>query len=340
MNPAPAPFLIIGRPDVQRILDQAYEQAYAIVVDAYAKHHRGQTINPDSYFLRYPDAPRNRIIALPAHIGDEAAVSGIKWIASFPGNIEHGLQRASATLILNDGTTGYPLACLECGLISAVRTTLSALAGLRYLNGGRRRIACLGIVGTGFIARHLVDSLAKLHWEVEQVMLYDLDRAYAEAMQAHVRATLGVPVRVAGQLDELLAASQVIATATTAATPYISAPELLSHNPIVLNLSLRDFAPEIILASNNIVDDIDHCLKANTSPHLASQLSGNTDFINGHFGNLIDGSLRLDPAKPTIFSPFGLGVLDLALGRHIYDAVRRTGDGLACPDFFGETSRW
>jgi hypothetical protein len=42
---------------------------------------------------------------------------------------------------------------------------------------------------------------------------------------------------------------------------------VFDHNPLVLHVSLRDLAQEIVLASTNIVDDIEHCLKANTSPH-------------------------------------------------------------------------
>jgi ornithine cyclodeaminase len=49
---------------------------------------------------------------------------------------------------------------------------------------------------------------------------------------------------------------------------------------VVLHISLRDLAPEILLASANIVDDIEHCLKANTSPHLTEQLIGNRDFCS------------------------------------------------------------
>src|SRR4051812_29695098 len=97
-----------------------------IVGDAYLLHAQGKAVNPDSYFLRFPDDEKNRIIALPAAITDENAVSGIKWVSSFPDNIRCGLPRAAAVLILNDARSGYPIACIEGSHISTIRTAASA----------------------------------------------------------------------------------------------------------------------------------------------------------------------------------------------------------------------
>ena len=57
----------------------------------------------------------------------------------------------------------------------------------------------------------------------------------------------------------------------------------------MLHVSLRDLSPEILLASANIVDDVDHCLKADTSPHLAEQRTGNRDFMTGTLHDVLAG---------------------------------------------------
>ena len=52
-----------------------------LVERVYRAHHAGNTVCPDSYFLRFPGAPRDRIIALPSYINDQACVSGIKSVS-------------------------------------------------------------------------------------------------------------------------------------------------------------------------------------------------------------------------------------------------------------------
>src|SRR5947199_1997313 len=142
-----------------------------IVRDAYLAHAQGQSVNPDSYFLRFPDKPDCRIIALPAYLGDGFHVAGLKWIASYPGNVRRGFPRASAVLVLNSDDTGYPFAILEGSVISAARTAASAALAAYWLNGRSRRAHSLGVVGTGFIARYVYDFLVDTGWEIEDVRL-------------------------------------------------------------------------------------------------------------------------------------------------------------------------
>ena len=119
--PSAPTFHVVSGSAVRRIIDDHRGQIFGTVETAYRLHASGNTLNPDSYFLRYPDKPSARIIALPAHLGGVIQKSGIKWISSFPDNVATGIPRASAVLILNDHDTGYPFACLESSIISATR---------------------------------------------------------------------------------------------------------------------------------------------------------------------------------------------------------------------------
>jgi N-[(2S)-2-amino-2-carboxyethyl]-L-glutamate dehydrogenase len=85
---------------------------------------------------------------------------------------------------------------------------------------------------------------------------------------------------------------------------------------------------------------VEHCLKADTSPHLAEQLTGNRDFLLGTLDDVMGGRVTLPPDRPVVFSPFGLGVLDLAVGKYVYDRVAANGGLNVVDDFFHEMRRY
>ena len=129
--------------------------------------------------------------------------------------------------------------------------------------------------------------------------------------------------------EALIRSSDLVVFATVAAEPHVSDVSWFGHNPVVLHISLRDLAPEILLASTNVVDDVEHCLKADTSPHLVEQLTGSRDFLAGTLEDVMAGRVVVPADRPVVFSPFGLGVLDLAVGKYVYDKVASC-RGVAC----------
>jgi ornithine cyclodeaminase len=331
---------IINGKTVFDIIRARRAECIDVVRDAYLAHARGQSVNPDSHFLRFPEKPDCRIIALPAYLGDGFHVAGLKWIASYPGNVQQGFPRASAVLVLNSYDTGYPFALLESSIISAARTAASAVLAAHWLNGQSRRALALGIVGTGFIARYVYDFLVDTGWEIEEVRLYDTSPLESEKFSntacrlEHHRAVTVVP-----DVTHLLRASDLILFTTVASAPHVADASLFEHNPVVLHLSLRDLAPEVLLRSQNVVDDVEHVMKADTSPHLAQQQTGNRNFVTGTLAEIMLGQRSVNRSRPIIFSPFGLGVLDLAVGKWVYDQAVAAGQDQRLSDFFYETVR-
>ncbi len=333
-------FAVITGKTIHRLIHEDVAGCVEIVKETYLAGHREEVVCPRSYFLRFPDRPDARIIALPAHLGGEKSVSGIKWIASYPANIREGIPRASAVLILNRADNGYPFACLEASIISAARTAASAVAAAELLGGGGRKVRTLGILGTGLIARYVYQFLLRLDWEVERVLLCDANPAESARFQGSVcDAGRHAEIAVAPDASSLFRESDLIVLATSAGTPHIHDPGLLAHRPVVLHLSLRDLAPELILTSQNVVDDVGHVMTANTSVHLAEQQSGNRSFITGTFAEVLLGERAIDRSRPIVFSPFGMGTLDLAVGRWVYERAERAGESIGIEDFFFEMER-
>lgn len=332
-------FHVVPGTAVKTTIDDNRKHVFDVVEAAYRLHSSGGTVNPDSYFLRYPDNPNARIIALPAHLGGDFQTSGIKWISSFPENRASNLARASAVLILNDANTGYPLACLEASLISATRTAASAALAAEHMSP-EPFAGTLAIVGTGVIARTTVEWLLFRNWKFRKIKLYDADPKEAERFSRWLHDQHNLQADIRSRLEDAICDASLILFTTTTLEPYLADEKLFEHCPTVLHLSLRDICENVILASQNIVDDVDHCLKARTSLHLAEMATGSRSFVAGTLVDVLEKKVSPDRARPRIFSPFGLGILDLAVGSFVLKAAISSHAAIALPDFFSNSARW
>ncbi len=334
------PFAVVPGAQVQSALHGREKEIVELVEATYRLHGAGDSVNPPSYFLRFPDRPSARIIALPASIGGDVRVDGIKWISSFPDNVSAGIPRASAVLILNDHDTGYPFACMEASVISASRTAASAASAADWLSRGRSRPTRVGFFGVGLIARYIHSYLAATGWSFDEIGVHDLSADSAGGFRSYLEQSgTSARVTVHDTAEQLIRSSDLVVFATIAGEPHVSDVSWFDHNPLVLHVSLRDLAPEVLLASTNVVDDVEHCLKANTSPHLAEQLTGNRDFLLGTLADVMAGRVTVPADRPVVFSPFGLGVLDLAVGKAVYDEVAAAGELQVVEGFFSELRR-
>jgi ornithine cyclodeaminase len=334
-------FAVISGAQVQCALRGRERQIVELVEATYRMHSAGESVNPPSYFLRLPDRPTSRIIALPASIGGAVRVDGLKWISSFPENVAAGIPRASAVLILNDHDTGYPFACLESSIISATRTAALAALAADRLSRDRRRPRRVGFFGVGLIARYIHTFLAGTGWSFDDIGVHDISPESAVGFKGYLeRSGTAGRITVHDRPEQLIRSSDLVVFATVAGRPHVSDVSWFAHDPVVLHISLRDLTPAVVLASTNVVDDVEHCLQANTSPHLAEQLTGNRDFLHGTLDDVMAGRVAVPADRPVVFSPFGLGVLDLAVGKFVYDEVAGFGELCIVDDFFHELRRY
>src|SRR4051794_36518500 len=179
-------FALVTGAQVQQALHGREPEIADLVEAVYRLHGAGDSVNPPSYFLRFPDRPSSRIIALPASLGGPNQVDGLKWVSSFPQNVASGIPRASAVLILNDHDTGYPFACLEASIISATRTAALAALATDRLSRGRARPTRIGFIGVGLIARYIHTFLAGTGWSFDEIGVCDLSADSAAGFQGYL----------------------------------------------------------------------------------------------------------------------------------------------------------
>ena len=325
---------IIRGPEITKILAGREREVIDSVRQAYLLHDEEKTVLPHSSFLRWPGRAAGRIIALPAYLGGPEPVAGLKWISSFPSNHNLGLPRASAVIVLNSTETGVPEAILEGSAISAARTAASAALAADALKATPERI---GLIGCGLIGRETLSFLRHYHphsnWDVR---LFDLEKRRAAALADYCQnAYAPVTAKVASSSTEVLATCSLVILATTAATPYIDDLSSVRTGATLLHISLRDLAPEVILGCRNIVDDVEHVSREKTSIHLAQMLKGDVGYIDGTLADVLRGRVppRRSPNDVVVFSPFGLGILDLAVAQMVAGVAQSEGLGVVIESF-------
>jgi ornithine cyclodeaminase len=287
---------------------------------AYLAHGVGSSSTPQSTFLKFPDRPGDRIIALLSRVKDELFdVAGMKWVSSVPANSDRGLQRAGATILLNSMDSGYLKAVLSAAPVNAARTAASAVLALQVVGG--TELPNVGVVGSGLIASTTIHYIRHV-LGLGRVVVSDVDPLRAQAAVDRLLQD-GVDAVVGSVGDALV--QNVVLLATTAAEPHLD--HRFQHGQIVLHLSLRDLAPAVLRDAVNVVDDFEHASRERTSLNLAVDEYGSTSLTVLEIPSLLRGDTQMRAAGQAIVcSPFGLGALDVATAEMIYR--RATAEGL------------
>ena len=280
-------------------------------------HDYAQPLKP---YLRYKDI-NNRIIAMPAYIGGRFDIAGIKWIASFPGNIDRGLPRAHSVVILNHADTGVPLAIINTPLLSIYRTaSVSGVILKRYIENCKTNSLRVAIIGMGPIGRHHMLLCEELLGDrAESYMIYDIRKIDTTFIPLICRKKM----YIAPNWQEAYRKADIIITCTVSKERYIN--EQPRPGTLLLNVSLRDYQANVFDAVKQsiIVDDWDEVCRENTDIELFYKEKGlRQEQVYTIADVVCENALSsIAPNMPIMFNPMGMGVFDIALGKYYYQRL-------------------
>lgn len=282
----------------------------------------GDFAQPVKPYLRYRK-PVNRIIAMPAFAGGSINKSGIKWIASFPGNLDKGIQRANSVTVLNNADTGVPECIFNTAIISGIRTAaISGSVLYEYLSGREfQRTFKIGMTGFGPIGQMHLDMFMQVLGErVESVKIFDLRPVSTDSIPVQYREK----VQVVDSWQACYTDADIFTTCTVSDAPYIDlAPKAGS---LQLNVSLRDYKHETRQYFHQIiVDNWEEICREKTDIEMMHLHQGLLATDTWSLSEFVTQKLirKLDKQAVLMFNPMGMAVFDIAIANYYYQIAEQ-----------------
>jgi len=312
------PLLYLTREDVRALLPPIHAQL-DIVEATYRSMARGEVELPPKPGVH----PRKDcfIHAMPAYLR-EPDVSAIKWISGYPPNPALGLPYISGLIVLNDSSTGLPIAIMDAAEITAARTAAASGVCIRaFAPSGWSRAAILGCGEQG-----------RFHLEVLRALNPDVEVRAFDPVGERARALVGDgaaedPLTAVAGVDIVVTAGPIVEDASP-----VLAPSTLTERALVLPIDFDFYVqPETVLAAAAF--SVDDAAQYRYYRDEQGFFDGWPD-PHATAGDWLEqraAGQNLDVAGRIVCCNLGVATLDAAFAHAVAACARETGVGTDLP---------
>ena len=267
--------------------------------------------------LSLPVAPHDGVsLFMPAFVGGEEEALTVKVVSVFPHNPERGMPTIYAVVLVLEPDTGRPIALLEGGTLTALRTGAASGAATDVLARPDSRV--LAVFGAGTQGRTQAEAVCTVR-PIERVWVYDISRKRAEAFAAEMAGFGAIPqdVRVAETPREAVREADVICTATISTKPVFDDADLKDGVHIngigAYTPEMAEVPPETVARALVVVDSREAVL-AEAGDLIQPIEAGiiTPDHIHAELGEILLGRKegRTSADQITFFKSVGVAVQD------------------------------
>ena len=316
--------LLLSKTDVAALL--TVHDAIQVVEEAFRQLALGHVTMPQRTAIRMAEH-HGLHLGMPAYIGGTVNALALKVVTVYPENpAKRQLPTTIGVLMLNDPTSGAPLAVMDAGFMTAVRT--GAVSGVATRHLARRAARTVGVFGAGVMAQWQLAAVCAVR-KIEAAVVYDKDADRARSFAAEMAARLGTRVTPVTHPREAIEGQDIVAIATSATEPVFDGGWLRpgqhvnaigSHAPAARELDTR-----AIVRSRVFPDFAEACL-AEAGDILIPMKEGaiGRDHLRADLGEVIAG---LKPGRErddeiTLFKSVGLAIQDVATANLVYQRAR------------------
>ena len=190
---------------------------YKSLVEALREAHRGIGVVDDSLILNEPGG-ENAFISLAAWRPGEAIA--VKLVGVFPDNVTRSPSQPSiqGIVVLFDATSGAAVLAADGAAMTERKTAGDSALAADFL--ARSDAETLLVVGAGALAPHVIDAHCSVRPGIRRVLIWNRTPERATALANRV-TTAERPISVALDLDEAVAAADIISCVTMSDRPLI-----------------------------------------------------------------------------------------------------------------------
>ena len=254
-----------------------------------------------------------------------------KTNANFPGNpARFGLPTIQGVVLLADADRGTPLALMDSGEITSLRTGAATAVAARHLSRPEAKVAT--VCGCGLQGRAQLRALAAVR-PLTHAYAVDTDHARAVVFAREMSSALGFEVSAVTDLHAATRASDICVTCTTSSAPILH-PGAVGPGAFIAavgadNELKQEIHPALMASCAMVVDMLEQAVAIGDLHHALAAGVVTTDDVRAELGEVVAGVRpgRRSDDEIVIFDSTGMALQDVAAAAAVYERAVRAGRG-------------
>ena len=301
-------------------------QAIQAMRDAFRALHAGEVDMP---VRRHLEGDGGVTLFMPAYIRSSGAFAE-KVVSVYAGNRERGLPGVHALVTVFDPTTGAPIALLDGGALTELRT--GAVTGLAADLLSPRDARVLTIFGAGAEAPSQIEAVLAVR-EIEEVRILSRSDSAARLAERLAAADSRRRYSATSAVEDAVRSADIVVTVTTSSEPVFDGAWLRDGS---FTAAVGAFRPETrevdtrLVRRSAVVVDQRAAAQEEAGDLIIPASAGDWswDEMYGELGAIAAGALPPpDLTRPVLFKSCGLAVEDAAAAQAALARAARTGIG-------------
>ena len=328
--------LVLSKADVARLLP--LDACMGVMEQALKALSSGQATMPLRSVMPVPGGT-GLLGLMPGTLAIEK-VFGAKITSVYGSNLNTEFESHQGVVVLFEAEHGRPLALVDAGEVTAVRT--AAVSGVATRALAREDARTLALIGSGSQAYPHLEAMLLVR-PIEEVRVWSRTAEHAQAFVDHEAARWqnerpGLRFRVASNVAEAVSDADIVCTLTSASEPVLRGDQLPAgvHVNAVGSTGPRgrEIDTEVVRRARLFVDRLESALNE-AGDFLVARAEGvvGDDHIVGELGDVLLGRVpgRRSPDEITLFRSLGLAVEDVATAHFLYREAQAAGLGVWAP---------